>query len=54
MLLIVYIVVDDIEATLKRVMERRGQVTVPKGPLGSGYRAYFTDPSGNLLGLYQG
>ncbi len=51
---VVYIVVDDIQATLKRVTELGGQVTVPMAPLGSGYGAYFTDPSGNLLGLYQG
>ena len=50
---VAYIVVDDIEATLKRVMELRGKVVGPKAPLGSGYGAYFKDPSGNLLGLYE-
>ena len=50
---VVYIVVDDIEATLRRVMELGGKTVSPKAPLGSGYGAYLTDPSGNLLGLYE-
>jgi uncharacterized protein len=50
---VVYIVVDDIEATLKRVTELGGKVAVPKAPLGAGYGAYFTDPNDNLLGLYE-
>lgn len=51
--LVVYIVVDDIETTLKRVMELRGKAVSPKAPLGAGYGAYFKDPSGNLFGLYE-
>ena len=50
---VVYIVVDDIDATLKRVTELGGKVTIPKVPLGAGYGAYFTDPNENLLGLYE-
>ena len=50
---VVYIVVDDIETTLKRVVELGGKAVTPKGPLGAGYGAYFADPSGNLLGLYE-
>ncbi|MBC8448543.1 MAG: VOC family protein [Chloroflexi bacterium] len=45
--------VDDIETTLKKVAELGGKVTIPKAPLGAGYGAYFADPSGNLLGLYE-
>jgi predicted enzyme related to lactoylglutathione lyase len=48
-----YIVVDDIDATLKRVTELGGKVAVSKVPLGAGYGAYFTDPNENLLGLYE-
>ena len=50
---VVYIVVDDIDATLKRVAELGGKVAVSKVPLGAGYGAYFTDPNENLLGLYE-
>ena len=50
---VVYIAVDDIEATLKRVTKLGGKVTISKAPLGAGYGAYFTDPNGNLLGLYE-
>ena len=50
---VVYIVVDDIEATLRRVTELGGEAVTPKVPLGGGYGAHFTDPSGNLFGLYE-
>ncbi len=50
---VVYIVVDDIDATLKRVTELGGKVAVSKMPLGAGYGAYFADTSENLLGLYE-
>jgi len=50
---VVYIMVDDIEATLKKVTELGGKTVSSKAPLGAGYGAYFTDPSGNLLGLYE-
>jgi len=50
---VVYVVVDDIEATLKKVAELGGRAVTPKAPLGAGYGAYFTDPSGNTLGLYE-
>ena len=50
---VVYVVVNDIEATLKRVTELGGTVAGPKIPVGAGYAAYFEDPSGNLLALYE-
>jgi len=50
---VVYIVVDDIEAILKRVIELGGKVVGPKTPQGPAYRAYFTDPSGNMFGLWE-
>ncbi len=51
--IVVYVVVNDIEATLKRVTELGGKAVSPKAPVGAGYAAYFTDPSGNLLALYE-
>ncbi len=50
---VVYVVVDDIETTLKRITELGGSIVSPKAPVGAGYAAYFRDPSGNLLGLYE-
>ncbi len=51
--IVVYVVVDDIEATLRRVVEFGGRVVSTKAPLAGGYGAFFTDPSGNLLGLFE-
>ena len=50
---VVYIVVDDIETTLKRITELGGKAVSPRAPVGAGYAAYFTDPNGNVLGLYE-
>lgn len=50
---VVYIVVNDIDSTLQRIVELGGKVIGQKIPAGSGQAAYFTDPGGNLLGLYQ-
>lgn len=50
---VVYIVVDDIEAILKKVTALGGKVVGSKAPQGSAYRAYFADPSGNLFGLWE-
>jgi predicted enzyme related to lactoylglutathione lyase len=50
---VVYIVVDDIEAILKKVTELGGKVVGPKTPQGRSYRAYFSDPSGNVFGLWE-
>jgi predicted enzyme related to lactoylglutathione lyase len=51
--IVVYIVVEDIEAILKRVNEFGGEVVGQKTPQGSNYRAYFSDPSGNVFGLWE-
>ncbi len=50
---VVYIIVDDIEATLKKVTELGGEVVTPKTRQGPTFRACFTDPSGNLFGLWE-
>ena len=50
-----YVMVDDIAASLKRIVAVGGQIATPAaaaGP-GGGMFATFTDPAGNLLGLYQ-
>ena len=50
---VVYIVVEEIGSILKRVIELGGEVVGQKTPQGSGYRAYFADPNGNVLGLWE-
>jgi len=50
---VVYVVVDDIDATIRQITERGGKIASPKAPVGACYAEYFTDPSGNLLGLYE-
>jgi len=50
---VVYIVVDDIEATLRRATELGGKVSTPKTRQGPAFRACFTDPNGNLFGLWE-
>lgn len=50
---VVYVLVDDIEAFLKRVTELGGKTVTPKTPQGPAFRACFTDPDGNMLGLWE-
>ena len=50
---VVYVLVQDIEATLEKVTAWGGEVVVPRTPQGSAYRADFADPSGNILGLWE-
>ena len=46
--------VDDIEATLEQVEKRGGATVSAKQAVGEmGFSAYFTDPEGNLMGLWQ-
>ncbi len=51
--IVVYIVVEDIETVLRRVIELGGEVLVPKTPQGSAFKAYFRDINGNLFGLWE-
>lgn len=50
-----YIMVDSVDETIKKVVAAGGKIVTPKteisGP--NDYYAHFTDPSGNLFGLYQ-
>ena len=50
---VVYIRVEDIEATLEKATELGGSIISPRTPLGTSYMAFFSDPSGNMIGLYQ-
>ena len=50
---VVYVVVEDIEAILQQVADLGGEVALPKTPQGTAFKAYFTDPDGNLFGLWQ-
>ena len=49
-----YIMVDDIDATLKQIEQAGGHITTPKKPIpGGAWFAIFTDPVGVEFGLYQ-
>jgi predicted enzyme related to lactoylglutathione lyase len=51
---VVTIDVDDIEATLAAVAQRGGSTVVERQPVGDmGWTAYFRDPEGNVMGLWQ-
>jgi predicted enzyme related to lactoylglutathione lyase len=46
--------VEDINATLAKIEELGGKIVRPRMEVGEmGYAAYFTDPEGNLTGLWQ-
>ncbi len=46
--------VPDIEAALASVTEAGAVIVVEKNPIpGVGYSAYFTDPEGNRIGLFE-
>jgi predicted enzyme related to lactoylglutathione lyase len=51
----VYIGTDNIEATLAKVEAAGGKTVVPKSEIPeTGWFAFFTDPTGNMIGLYTG
>jgi predicted enzyme related to lactoylglutathione lyase len=51
--LLVYIMVDDIEATLSAITANGGTITQPVGADLPELTARFRDPGGNTLGVYQ-
>jgi predicted enzyme related to lactoylglutathione lyase len=52
---VVYVETDSIESTLQRVEELGGMATMPKTEIPEmGWYAQFSDPDGNVIGLYQG
>jgi predicted enzyme related to lactoylglutathione lyase len=51
--LLVYIMVDDMEAALERVVAHGGEIVQPVGMDAPEITARFRDPAGNVFGLYQ-
>jgi uncharacterized protein len=51
--LLVYIMVDSIEATMETVVAQGGVIVQPIGGDAPEITARFSDPYGNVLGLYQ-
>ena len=51
--ILVYIMCDDIEATIRSVVANGGEITQPVGLDAPELTARFRDPSGNIFGLYQ-
>jgi uncharacterized protein len=46
--------VPDVDEALAKIEKLGGETVTPKAPVGDfGYSAYFKDPEGNLLGLWQ-
>ena len=50
---VVYVLVDDIESILDKVVALGGRVVASKQPEGPAFKAYFADPDGNVFGLWQ-
>ena len=51
--MLVHIMVDDIEVTMQKVKEHGGLIVRPLGLDAPEITAWFQDPSGNILGLFQ-
>ena len=51
--LLIYIMVDNVAATIEAVIANGGRIVQPIGGNAPEITARFTDPAGNLLGLYQ-
>jgi hypothetical protein len=50
---VVYVLVDDIEATLQKAVALGGRVVTPRTSEGPAFKAYLADPDGNIFGLWQ-
>ena len=51
--LLVWLMVDDVDATLGRIVKAGGEVVAPMAPQGEGEAiATFRDPAGNVLGIF--
>jgi predicted enzyme related to lactoylglutathione lyase len=51
---VIVVDVDSIDATLEKISGLGGSTVVGKTPVGEmGYAAYFTDPEGNVVGLWE-
>jgi predicted enzyme related to lactoylglutathione lyase len=51
---VIVVDVDSIDAKLVKIEETGGKVVVGRTPVGDmGFAAYFTDPEGNVVGLWE-
>jgi len=51
---VIVVDVDSIDAKLVKIEEAGGSTVVGKTPVGDmGFAAYFTDPEGNVMGLWE-
>jgi uncharacterized protein len=51
--LLVWLMVDDVEATLAKIARAGGEIVSPMAPQGEGEAiATFRDPAGNVLGIF--
>ena len=51
--ILIHIMVYDIQATVKAIADNGGKITQPVGAEAPEITARFSDPTGNVLGLYQ-
>ena len=51
--LLIYIMVDDVAATIESVIAHGGELVQPVGTDAPEITARFRDPGGNVIGLYQ-
>ena len=51
--ILVYILVDDIDKTVEKVVKLGGKIVVPESKEGGNAMATIADPDGNLFGLYE-
>lgn len=51
--LLIYVMVDSVEATINAVVANGGKLVQPIGMDAPEITARFSDPAGNVLGLYQ-
>lgn len=51
--IVLYVMVDNAEAALEKIVEHGGKVVTPLGDLEVPGAAHFSDPVGNILGVYQ-
>jgi len=51
--LLIYIMVDSVAATIEKIVASGGEIVQPLGADAPEITARFSDPAGNVLGLYQ-
>jgi predicted enzyme related to lactoylglutathione lyase len=51
--ILIYIMVDDIQSTIKKVLDHGGEIVQPVGMEAPEITARFKDPTGNILGIFQ-